>query len=102
MDKDAFFAATKLKETTYTIPGSDVVVTLRELSVADRSILFEQRSVGPELAGLTVALSCPDFTAADAEKLMAEVNAETLMAMSEKVFLLSGISEEGAEDAKKD
>ena len=31
-----------------------------------------------------------------------EVNADVLMAMSEKVFLLSGISEEGAEEAKKD
>jgi hypothetical protein len=98
MDKSAFFAATRLQSTEYTV--GDVTVTLRELSVADRATLFSHASdAGPKLAALTVALSCPDFSMDDVDMLMNEVQADVLMAMAEKVYLLSGISE--GDDAKK-
>lgn len=104
MDKSAFFEALALKTVSQQVPGTDMSITLRELSAGAREDLFDRcKGKGPHyIAAVTVALSCPDFGIEDVEKLLSSVNAEALMSLSAKVFELSGVTEESVDDAKKD
>lgn len=102
MDKSAFFKAAGLRSAEYEFEGH--TLTLFELSAGNREALFEKCSGKGShyIAALTVALSCKEFDLDDVETLLESVRPEVLMEMSEKVYLLSGISEDSASDAKKD
>ena len=104
MDKEAFFSAVKLKSRAVRVPGTEIELTLQELSAGGREELFSLcTGKGPHyIAAVAVALSCPDFTLDDVDRLLTEVNAEALMKLSEQVFDLSGVSDDAVDDAKKD
>lgn len=103
MDKSAFFDALALKSVTERVPGTDMEITLCELSAGAREDLFDRcKGKGPHyIAAVTVALSCPDFSLDDVEKLLTSVNAEALMSLSARVFELSGVTEDSVEEEKK-
>lgn len=102
MDKSAFFKAAGLRSTSYEFEGH--TLTLNELSAGNREVLFEKCSGKGShyIAALTVALSCTDFNTDDVDTLMDSVRPEVLMEMSELVYKISGVTEESADEAKKD
>jgi hypothetical protein len=104
MDKAAFFAALALKSETVRIPGTEIDIQLNELSAGARERLFERcKGKGPHfIAAYAVAESCPDFEGSDVDRLMSEIKTDALMFLSERVFNLSGVTEDAVDEAKKD
>lgn len=105
MDKNAFFTALSLRTVEIDVPGAEgLKMTIRELSAGQRErILKVAKDQGVHtLSALTVALSCPDFEEKDHERLLAEINPEALMAISERIYALSGLHSEARVEAKKD
>ena len=103
MDKDAFFSAIGLKSTVAQVPGTEMEITLRELSAGQREkMITAAKDQGIHtMSAMTVAMSCPDLNDDDYKRLLDEVNPEALLELSQKVYEISSLSTEARKEAKK-
>lgn len=102
MDKKKFFASAGFRTETFKSNGTKF--TIRELSLAERRAVLgasEQNYPAEVIAAYTIALSCPEFTEDDVERLIESVRPEILLAASAKIYELSGMMGDAKSTAKK-
>lgn len=101
---DALKKACALRSLVVEIPGTSESVTLRELSVKDRSDHLKMAKDSPDdymhMAAFLVARSCDGLTDADIPALM-ELGAEHVQFLSTQVLKLSGLLNGAVEEEAK-
>ncbi len=102
MDKGKFFASAGFRSEVFKSGKSKFEIV--ELSLAQRRAVLdatEQKYPAEVIAAYTVALSCPDFTEDDVERLVDEVRPEILLAAASRIYQLSGMMGDAKREAKK-
>ena len=103
MDRDQFLKAASFRREVFVGPDG-VSLEIRELSLQERRTVLEasKEEVPAEaIAALTVAMSCPEFTEDDVERLATEVRPEILIACAQRVYEISNMVENSRAEVKK-
>lgn len=98
----SIFEKGALREAEFEYDG--IKFRLRELRLSERrEILEASRADHPieVVSALTVAMSCPDLSEKDIERLVDEVRPEILVAAASKAYELSGMVEGSRNELKK-